>query len=132
MGIVDEDIARVRAATDFVAIAAEHIALKRVGRQYQGLCPFHSEKSPSFSINPEKGVYYCYGCQASGDVISFVRELEKLDFAQAVERLASKAGLTLRYDSEAAGKDRIKRAKLVEAMEKAVDWYHVRLMTSPA
>ncbi len=131
MGIVDEDIARVRAATDFVAVAAEHIALKRVGRQYQGLCPFHSEKSPSFSINPEKGVYYCYGCQASGDVISFVRELEKLDFAQAVERLASKAGLTLRYDSEAAGKDRIKRAKLVESMEKAVDWYHDRLMTSP-
>lgn len=131
MGIVEEDIARVRAATDFIAVAAEHIALKRVGRQFQGLCPFHSEKSPSFSINPEKGVYYCYGCQASGDVISFVRELEKLDFAQAVERLAAKANITLRYDSEAAGKDRIKRAKLVEAMEGAVVWYHDRLLKSP-
>jgi DNA primase len=131
MGILDEDIARVRASTDFVALAGEHIALKRIGRQYQGLCPFHSEKSPSFSINPEKGVYYCYGCQASGDVISFVRELEHLDFGQAVERLAAKANITLRYDNEAAGRDRMRRSKLVEAMESAVDWYHNRLLTGP-
>jgi DNA primase len=129
MGILDEDIARVRASTDFVALAGEHIALKRIGRQYQGLCPFHSEKSPSFSINPEKGVYYCYGCQASGDVISFVRELEHLDFSQAVERLAAKANISLRYDNEAAGRDRMRRSKLVEAMESAVEWYHERLLT---
>jgi DNA primase len=129
MGILDEDIARVRASTDFVALAGEHIALKRIGRQYQGLCPFHSEKSPSFSINPEKGVYYCYGCQASGDVISFVRELEHLDFSQAVERLAAKANISLRYDNEAAGRDRMRRSKLVEAMESAVSWYHERLLT---
>jgi DNA primase len=131
MGILEEDIARVRASTDFVALAGEHIALKRIGRQYQGLCPFHSEKSPSFSLNPEKGVYYCYGCQASGDAISFVRELEHLDFGQAVERLAAKANITLRYDNEAAGKDRIRRSKLVDSMEAAVDWYHDRLLTSP-
>lgn len=131
VGIQEEDIARVRAATDFVALASEHIALKRVGRQYQGLCPFHSEKSPSFSINPEKGVYYCYGCQASGDVISFVRELEHLDFGQAVERLAAKAGIALRFDNEATGRDRVRRAKLVEAMVKAAAWYHDRLLTSP-
>ena len=68
MGINEEDIARVRAASDFVAVAAEHIALKRVGRNYSGLCPFHSEKSPSFSINPEKGVYFCYGCGAKGEI----------------------------------------------------------------
>jgi DNA primase len=128
LGILEEDIARVRASTDFVALAGEHIALKRVGRQYQGLCPFHSEKSPSFSLNPEKGVYHCYGCQASGDAIKFVRELEHLDFAQAVERLAAKANITLRYDNEAAGKDRIRRSKLVDSMEAAVDWYHERLL----
>ncbi len=129
VGILEEDISRVRAATDFVALASEHIALKKAGRQYQGLCPFHSEKSPSFSINPEKGVYYCYGCLASGDVISFVRELEHLDFAAAVERLAAKANITLRYDNEAAGRDRLRRSKLVEAMESAVEWYHQRLLT---
>ncbi|MEY2424581.1 MAG: primase, partial [Actinomycetota bacterium] len=65
MGILAEDVARVRAATDFVAVASERMALKRVGRQWTGLCPFHAEKSPSFSINAEQGVYYCFGCQMS-------------------------------------------------------------------
>ena len=73
-------------------------ALKRVGRRFVGLCPFHSEKSPSFSINPEMGVLYCFGCQKSGDAITFVREVEHLDFVEAVERLAARAGITLRYD----------------------------------
>ena len=131
MGIVDEDVARVRAATDFVAVASEHIALKRVGRRWVGLCPFHAEKSPSFSVNAEEGLYYCFGCQAKGDVITFVREVEHLDFAEAVERLASKAGIQLRYDQAAEGKDRQRRARLIEAMERAVEWYHERLLSSP-
>ncbi len=130
MGINEEDIARVRAASDFVAVAAEHIALKRVGRNYSGLCPFHSEKSPSFSINPEKGVYFCYGCGAKGDVITFVRDLERLDFAAAVERLAAKANIALRYDNEAAGRDRVRRTKLLDAVAVAAEWYHQRLLTS--
>ena len=130
MGINEEDIARVRAASDFVAVAAEHIALKRVGRNYSGLCPFHSEKSPSFSINPEKGVYFCYGCGAKGDVITFVRDLERLDFAAAVERLAAKANIQLRYDNEAAGRDRVRRTKLLDAVAGAAEWYHQRLLTS--
>ncbi len=130
MGFIEEDIARVREATDFVAVASEHIALKKVGRQYQGLCPFHSEKSPSFSINPEKGVYFCYGCGAKGDVISFVRDLDHLDFAGAVEKLASKAGIALRYDNESNNKDRVRKTKLFEAMEQATNWYHDRLLNS--
>jgi DNA primase len=130
VGFVEEDIARVREAADFVAIASEHIALKKVGRQYQGLCPFHSEKSPSFSINPEKGVYFCYGCGAKGDVISFVRELDHLDFAAAVEKLAAKAGIALRYDNEANNKDRVRKTRLFEAMEEATTWYHDRLLNS--
>ena len=89
MGILDEDVARVRESADIVAIAGEHIALKRVGRRYTGLCPFHGEKSPSFSINPELGLYYCFGCGAKGDAISFLREVEHLDFVEAVERLAA-------------------------------------------
>ena len=70
MGIVDEDIAKVRAATDFVALAGEHVALRRVGRRWIGLCPFHAEKSPSFWLNAEEGLYYCFGCRASGDAIT--------------------------------------------------------------
>ncbi|MEA2844264.1 MAG: primase [Actinomycetota bacterium] len=131
MGIVTDDIARVREATDFVAIASEHIALKRVGRRWVGLCPFHAEKSPSFSVNGEEGLYYCFGCGAGGDAIRFVQEVEHLDFADAVERLASRAGLTVHYDTVAVSQERQRRATLLEAVAKATEWYHQRLLSSP-
>lgn len=131
MGIVDEDIAKVRDATDLVALAGEHLALKRVGNRMVGLCPFHSEKSPSFSINPELGVFHCFGCQKSGDAITFVREVEHLDFVDAVERLAARAGITLRYDNNAVAKDRSKKARLSEAVDAAIDYYHQLLLDGP-
>src|SRR5882724_12219463 len=128
MGIVDDDVARVRDATDLVALAGEHLALKRSGRRFVGLCPFHPEKTPSFSINQEEGVYYCFGCQASGDAITFVREVEHLDFVGAVERLASRAGIQLRYDDAAYSENRKKRDRLHEAVAAAIAFYHDRLM----
>jgi DNA primase len=131
MGILAEDIERVRAATDFVAVAGEHIALKPAGRRWTGLCPFHAEKSPSFSINAQEGLYYCFGCGKGGDVITFVREIEHLEFAEAVERLAARSGIQLRYDTEAVSQERQRRARLVGAMSQAVDWYHDRLLTAP-
>ena len=70
MGIADDDIVHVRQSSDIVAVISEHVALKRVGRRWQGLCPFHAEKSPSFSVNQEDGLYYCFGCGAKGDVIT--------------------------------------------------------------
>jgi DNA primase len=131
VGIVDEDIARVRAATDFVALAGEHLALKRVGRGYVGLCPFHGEKSPSFSVNAELGLYHCFGCQAGGDVIKFVQETEHLDFVEAVELLAGRAGISLRYDNENTGRDSQRRTRIHETLERAVEWYHDRLLHAP-
>ncbi len=129
MGIPDEDVAQVRAATDIVALIGEHAALKKVGRRWTGLCPFHTEKSPSFSVNAEEGFYYCFGCQASGDAITFVRATEHLDFVDAVRVLADKAGVVLHEDAE-IGKDRKRRTDLLDAMERAVVWYHERLLTS--
>src|SRR5438128_6284629 len=133
MGILAEDIARVREATDFVQLAGEHIALKKVGQRYIALCPFHAEKTPSFSINANEGLYYCFGCQAKGDVITFVREVEHLEFAEAVERLAGRAGLPLHYDdaSPVASAQRQRLATLRAALARAVDWYHDRLLASP-
>ncbi len=130
MGIPDEDVAQVRAATDIVALIGEHAALKRVGRRWTGLCPFHTEKSPSFSVNAEEGFYYCFGCQASGDAITFVRATEHLDFVDAVRLLADRAGVALHEDAE-IGKDRKRRTDLLDAMERAVVWYHERLLRSP-
>lgn len=131
MGILDEDVAAVRAASDIVGIVGQYLQLRRVGHRWTGLCPFHNERSPSFSINPELGLYICYGCQASGDVITFVREVEHLDFPGAVEWLAAKAGITLHYTDRVEGEGRKRRARLVEVMERAVDWYHQRLLSSP-
>jgi DNA primase len=130
VGIPDEDVARVRAATDIVAIIGEHTALKRVGRRFQGLCPFHSERSPSFSVNAEEGLYYCFGCQAHGDAITFVRETEGLDFADAVERLALRAGITIRRDA-ARGRDEDhgRRRDLLALTEKASAFFHERLLS---
>jgi len=116
MGIVDEDVQRVREATDLVELAREHIALKRVGRRFVGLCPFHAEKSGSFNVNPDLGVYMCFGCQARGDAITFVRELEHLDFVGAVERLAQRAGITLRYTDANVTKDRQRKQRLHDAV----------------
>ncbi len=131
MGIVDDDIARVRQSSDIVAIIGEHVSLRRVGLRWQGLCPFHAEKSPSFSVNQGEGLYYCFGCQAKGDVITFVREIEHLDFVAAVEKLAARAGISLRYTEQGEGEGRKKKARLFEALAKAVDWYHERLLSSP-
>jgi len=131
VGIVDEDVARVRAETDFVAVASEKMALRKVGQRWAGLCPFHPEKSPSFSLNAEQGYYYCFGCGAKGDVITFVREIDQLDFVEAVESLAARAGITLHRTDAASGREHQQKAQIYDALERAIEWYHQRLLSAP-
>jgi DNA primase len=130
MAISDSEIAQVRAATDIVALISEQVALKKSGRRWTGLCPFHGEKTPSFSVNAEEGRYYCFGCRASGDQITFVREMQHLDFIDALRVLADRAGIELHEDAN-AGPARKERQEYMAAMEKAVAWYHERLLTGP-
>jgi DNA primase len=131
MGILDEDVAAVRAASDIVGVISQYVQLRREGQRWKGLCPFHSEKTPSFSVNANEGVWYCFGCQARGDVITFVREVEQLGFPDAVEWLAARAGITLRYSDRNEAEGRKRRTRLVEIMGRAVAWYHERLLSSP-
>ncbi len=131
MGIVDEDIGRVREATDIVAVISQYTQLKRVGQRWSGLCPFHTEKSPSFSVNSSEGLYHCFGCKASGDAITFLREKEQLDFVGAIEMLAARSGITLRYTDRDEGEGRKRQQKLFELTERAADWYHERLRSAP-
>jgi DNA primase len=131
MAIPDEEVAQVRAATDIVGLISEHAALRQQGRRWTGLCPFHGERTPSFSVNAEEGLYYCFGCQASGDAISFVRAVEHMDFADAVRYLAERAGVTL-HESAAGGEDHRRRSALLAAMEQAVAWYHESLLSAPS
>ena len=101
MAISESEIAQVRSATDIVALISEQVALKKSGRRWTGLCPFHGEKTPSFSVNAEEGRYYCFGCRASGDQITFVREIQHLDFMDALRLLADRAGIELHEDANA-------------------------------
>ncbi len=131
MGIVDEDIVRVRDATDLVSLIGEQVTLKRVGQRYVGLCPFHQEKSPSFGVNPVMNLFHCFGCQKSGDAITWVRDTEHLDFVEAVERLAQRAGVTLRYDDRNQQKDRSRKGRLAEAVGAAIEYYHRLMLEAP-
>ncbi len=131
MAIVDDDIERVRAALSIVDVVQQYVALRRVGRNWVGLCPFHAEKSGSFNVREETGRYKCFGCGAGGDVFRFVQDIEHVDFVTAVEQLAGKAGIQLTYTTGGESRDRQRRKHLLAAMASAVDWYHERLLTAP-
>lgn len=131
MGIVDEDIERLRSTVSIVDTIQQYVALKRVGRNWVGLCPFHAERSGSFNVREETGRYKCFGCDKGGDVFTFIQEIEHLDFPGAVEHLAAKAGIQLNYTTTGQSKERARRKQLVETMDAAVDWYHQRLLHDP-
>jgi len=131
MGIVDEDIERLRSTVSIVDTIQQYVALKRVGRNWVGLCPFHAEKSGSFNVREETGRYKCFGCDKGGDVFTFVQEIEHLDFPGAVEHLAAKAGIQLNYTTTGQSQERARRKQLTEAMNEAVEWYHQRLLSDP-
>lgn len=128
MAYSDEDRERVRERTDLVELATEITKVKRSGRSVMAVCPFHQEKTPSLSIDQARGLYHCFGCGKSGDVFSWVQESQSLDFREALELLARRAGVTL-TESPADAKRRGRREELVRATQAAVDFYRERLKT---
>lgn len=128
--IRQDDIDAVRQRTDLVRLAQQYVALKKAGQRYVGLCPFHTEKTPSFGISPDKQLFYCHGCGKGGDAIHFLREIEGLEFAEAVERLGSQAGITIRYEGASPGERRqaSRRQALHKANEAAAELYHRTLL----
>ncbi len=131
MAIVDEDLERLRSTVSIVDTVQQYVALKRVGRNWTGLCPFHAENTPSFNVREETGYYKCFGCDKGGDVFTFIQEIEHLDYPGAVEHLAAKAGVQLNYTSTGQSKERARRKRLTTAMADAVEWYHQRLLSDP-
>ncbi|MEV4093205.1 DNA primase [Streptosporangium saharense] len=133
--ISDEDIALVRERSPIADIVGEHIQLRNAGGgNMKGLCPFHDEKSPSFNVTPARGYWYCFGCAEGGDVITFVRRLEHLSFGEAVERLANRAGIQLRYEQGGyvPGREQGERSRLIEAHRAAAEFYVERLSSPEA
>ena len=97
--IRDEDIATVRERSPIDEVASEYLQLRSAGGgSLKGLCPFHDEKTPSFNITPARGLWYCFSCADGGDVIKFIEKIDNLSFPEAVERLAARAGIELRYE----------------------------------
>ncbi len=134
--IRDEDVASVRERTSIAEVVGEQVTLRPGGSQtLKGLCPFHDEKTPSFTVRTDKGVFYCFGCGKGGDAITFVMELDKLSFVEAVEHLAGRAAIQLRYVEAGPAPTRAgqgQRQRLVAAHVAAVEFYAEQLLTPAA
>ena len=93
--ISEQSIEKIRDRADIIEIISKYVSLKKRGRNYFGLCPFHSEKTPSFSVNPEKQIFKCFGCGAGGSSIDFIMEFEKLNFIESVKYLAEQYNIEI-------------------------------------
>ena len=134
MGLIPDDkIAEVRDRTDIVAVVGAYVTLKRTGVNHKGLCPFHNEKSPSFNVNAQKQFFHCFGCGKSGDVISFLTEIEGRTFIEIVRELAQKAGVELpekersRAEEERRAKQESERGRMVRLHELCADFFSAQL-----
>ncbi|MCB0296840.1 MAG: DNA primase, partial [Calditrichaeota bacterium] len=99
-GIPEHIIDRIRESVNIVEVISRYVTLRKRGRNFQGLCPFHQEKTPSFSVNPEKQIFHCFGCGVGGNVFSFLMQHEKLSFVDAVKRLAEETGIEIPVSAE--------------------------------
>jgi DNA primase len=132
--IKDASVEEVRQAADVVAVVGARTQLRKSGARFLGLCPFHQERTPSFSVSPEKGTYYCFGCGAGGDTVRFVQETESVDFVGAIEWLADRFNVTLEYEEFSPGEEdrRRRRDRLFKLLEQATRFYERYLWESPA
>ena len=124
----DEILNEVRENNDIVEVISQYVHLKRSGRNYFGLCPFHNEKSPSFSVSPDKQIFHCFGCGVGGNVFTFISKIEGIGFKEAIENLADRAGIVLpkSTNNEDSRKEELK-SKVYKVNNFTADYYHKRL-----
>lgn len=124
----DEILNEVRENSDIVEVISQYVHLKRSGRNYFGLCPFHNEKSPSFSVSPDKQIFHCFGCGVGGNVFTFISKIEGIGFKEAIENLADRAGIVLpkSTNNEDSRKEKLK-SKVYKVNNFTADYYHKRL-----
>ncbi len=127
----DDKIEEVRQRADIVEIIGAHVRLKRTGRNFVGLCPFHQEKTPSFSVNPERGFFHCFGCNTGGTVFNFIMKMEGLTFPEAVRSLADRYGIDLPEQEYSGGPTRSERDAMYAANQVAADFFEHVLWKTP-
>ena len=127
----DEVIDRVRDATDIVSVVSRYVSLKKTGKYYMGLCPFHSEKSGSFAVDQERQMFYCFGCRESGNAFGFLMKYENYTFPEAVEALAKEAGIELPQTEMTAAEKQLadERTRLKELQKEACYYFYAGLRT---
>src|SRR5919106_3453352 len=132
--IQEASVREVVAAADMVAVVSDRTQLRRAGARFVGRCPFHEERTPSFSVNPHDKLFYCFGCGKGGDVITFVRETEQLDFAGAIEWLAERFRVALEYEesSPQIEESRKRRERLHAALDQTAAFYERHLWETAA
>jgi DNA primase len=132
--IPEEKISEIKIAADIVDVVSESVLLKKAGKNFTGLCPFHSEKTPSFTVSPEKQIFHCFGCNTGGNVFSFLMKQEGLSFPEAARRLAKRYGVEIPHKPlSSEQKQKIsERERLFDLNRRAADFYHTALLKSPA
>jgi DNA primase len=132
--IKDSSVEEVKAAADIVSVISARTQLRKSGARFLGRCPFHEERTPSFSVNATEKFYYCFGCGAKGDLITFVRETEQLDFAAAIEWLADRFNVQIEYEETSPQQDarRRRRERLLDLLDAAASFYERYLWDSQA
>ncbi len=130
MRIPPEKIEEIRVSTDIVDLIGAFVRLKKRGKNYLGLCPFHSEKTPSFNVSAERQMYHCFGCGAGGNAFTFVMEYEKISFVEAVRALAEKAGIALPSPSEESDREASEQEQIYEACRCAAEFFRSSLTTA--
>jgi DNA primase len=128
--IPQEFIDRVRSSTDIVAVISQYVPLKPAGASFKGLCPFHSEKTPSFHVNPERQIFHCFGCHQGGDAFQFLMLYEKLSFLEAIQQLATRVGLSLPRSSSEGRREDEERSTLLRLHEEAEKYFRSQLLES--
>jgi DNA primase len=127
MSAIDE----VKQRTDIVDIIGQHVTLTKAGRTFRALCPFHSEKHPSFYVYPEQQSWHCFGCNTGGDVFSFIMKKQSIDFGEALRQLAQRAGVAIPSRFE-PGVESEERQRLYQVNQAAAQYFHHLLLNSPA
>jgi DNA primase len=130
--IPERIVAEIAAAADIVQVISQYVDLKRAGKDYRGLCPFHGDKDPSFYVSPQKGIFHCFGCAVGGSVFNFVMRMENVSFVEAVQTLAQRYGIPLPQASRTSATAGDEKDKLFKAVEAAQVYFRQNLQASPA
>jgi DNA primase len=131
MRIPEHKIEEIRAASDIVEVIGQFVRLRKRGKNYIGLCPFHNEKTPSFTVSLDKQIFHCFGCHAGGNVFKFLMDFKKISYVEAIQELASDLGITIEYESQQSEEQLSEVEQLFDINLVAAKYFSDNLLNEP-